>query len=87
MVYDTDGFAAFNTHFLSCVSSSVSDKEPPQGSAWRPEWLESLTVFSPHHGASELNVDREESPDFRDGFTKTNTGWRLTFEWAALQPR
>jgi hypothetical protein len=31
-------------------------------------------------------VGWDPGPDLREGFKKTDVGWRLTFEWSALQP-
>jgi hypothetical protein len=35
--------------------------------------------------ASEFELDR--SPDLDGGLKRTETGWRFSFEWPALQPR
>lgn len=70
----------------------VSDKEPrhPRASVWSN--LLTLTHNVDLSAWSEvelkgLDVSWTTRPDLQDGFTRTDFGWRMAFEWPALQPK
>src|SRR5262249_35080523 len=74
---------------------AITDKEPwPPRALWfdavaslTSSWSYNYDELLAGSKRKSLDVDWPKSPDLREGFAKTDTGWRLTFEWAALQPR
>lgn len=71
------------------VEIAVSEREPPRpGANWSEHIVLTHILESWAHSIEWKNPDVswESAPDLREGFRQTDGGWRLTFEWAALQP-
>jgi len=70
---------------------SITDKEPSLPSLLGDHLFYWNFLDEPQSQSEWKNLgvalDWEKSPSLAEGFTKTDTGWRLTFEWPALQPR
>lgn len=63
----------------------ISDKVPnPSSELYSMAWASDYWNRGVDLELSEVEWGR--GPDLREGFKKTESGWRLTFEWAALQP-
>lgn len=63
----------------------VSDKEPRRPGRSMSEVF-FTTLWDDHLVWNGLDVDWGEGPKLEEGFKQTDGGWRITFEWAALQP-
>ncbi len=68
---------------------TVTHREPRQPGSLLSEyvvWTHAFEDTAPEFEWKGPAVEGNRGPDLREGFRKTDAGWRLTFEWPALQP-
>jgi hypothetical protein len=75
----------------STDSIVVTDTEPLRPGRFASGSYRFITLFDNDEDKDSFewtapDIGWEERPDFDEGFRKTENGWRLTIEWAALQP-